>query len=177
MSGSARILPNYSFEDYTRWEGEWELIEGIPYAMSPMPSPEHQRVSGKIHALFLEELQRHHDCPCEVYQPIDVKINDTTVVHPDILIVCRPIEKHYLDFPPALVVEILTPATALKDKITKYEMYQDFGIRYYLIVDPETHQINYYGLSTDGKYEAIKDPESLKLDGQCAISPNFAGVW
>ncbi len=41
-----KILPYYTYEDYLRWEGQWEVIEGIPYAMSPMPRPEHQnRVS------------------------------------------------------------------------------------------------------------------------------------
>ena len=41
-------LPKYKFSDYERWEGRWELINGIPYAMSPLPRPEHQRVSSKI---------------------------------------------------------------------------------------------------------------------------------
>ena len=31
-------LPHYSYQDYRRWEGDWELIEGIPYAMTPSPT-------------------------------------------------------------------------------------------------------------------------------------------
>jgi hypothetical protein len=38
-----KILPHYTYEDYCRWEGQWELIDGIPYAMSPMPRPQHQK--------------------------------------------------------------------------------------------------------------------------------------
>ncbi len=39
-----RDLPNYKYEDYKLWEGDWELIEGIPYAMAPSPFGTHQRI-------------------------------------------------------------------------------------------------------------------------------------
>src|SRR5690606_8258397 len=52
MALEARDLPHYTFEDYERWEGRWELIYGIPYAMSPQPNLKHQRVSGNIHSLL-----------------------------------------------------------------------------------------------------------------------------
>lgn len=49
--------PNYSVVDYEAWQGSWELIQGIPYAMSPAPSIAHQEISSKIHAnLFKETL-------------------------------------------------------------------------------------------------------------------------
>jgi hypothetical protein len=38
MSTGAKILPYYTYytyEDYLHWEGRWELIDGIPYAMTP----------------------------------------------------------------------------------------------------------------------------------------------
>lgn len=28
-----RYLPKYTYEDYKHWEGKWELIHDIPYAM------------------------------------------------------------------------------------------------------------------------------------------------
>jgi hypothetical protein len=30
MSGLAKILPHYTYEEYCQWKGRWELIEGIP---------------------------------------------------------------------------------------------------------------------------------------------------
>ena len=27
--------PNYNYEDYKQWEGDWELIGGLAYAMAP----------------------------------------------------------------------------------------------------------------------------------------------
>ena len=41
-------LPYYTYEDYKHWEGRWELIYGIAYAMSPMPMIKHQNITGKI---------------------------------------------------------------------------------------------------------------------------------
>ncbi len=35
-------LPKYKYDDYKQWEGKWELIHGIPYAMSPALGFEHQ---------------------------------------------------------------------------------------------------------------------------------------
>jgi len=48
-------LPQYTYQDYAQWEGRWELINGIPYAMVPMPRIKHQRVCGKIYN-YLSEL-------------------------------------------------------------------------------------------------------------------------
>ncbi len=34
VSSAIKILPHYTYEDYCHWKGRWELIDGIPYAMS-----------------------------------------------------------------------------------------------------------------------------------------------
>ena len=57
------------------------------------------------------------------------------------LIVCEKINKAFLDFPPALVVEVLSPSTAIRDRYTKYEIYQQQGVRYYLIVDLDKNTV------------------------------------
>ncbi len=48
MSSGIKILPHYTYEEYRLWEGRWELIEGIPWVMSPAPSPRHQWISSNI---------------------------------------------------------------------------------------------------------------------------------
>ncbi len=176
MGLSQKILPNYTYTDYCQWEGRWELIEGIPYAMSPMPSPKHQFIANNLGAEFRSAL-KDKDCHCQVYQPIDVKITENTVVNPDALIVCDPITKQYLDFPPVLVIEILSPSTRLKDTHTKFELYQDFGIQYYLIVDPEEKIITTYQLKEEGKYEVRPDMKSFELKDNCTISPDLSNIW
>lgn len=140
MSGY-RILPYYTYEDYCNWEGRWELIEGIPFAISPAPTPRHQLLVLNI-AFELKTAIKKSNCKsCKVYDFIDTKIEEDTIVQPDCSLVCKPIIKKFLDFPVALVVEILSPATALKDRHTKFSLYENFGIKYYLIVDEQNEEV------------------------------------
>jgi hypothetical protein len=48
MSLAEKYLPYYTYEDYKQWEGNWELINGIPYAMAPSPLKKHQLVAVRI---------------------------------------------------------------------------------------------------------------------------------
>jgi hypothetical protein len=48
---------------------QWEIINGIPYAMTPAPSPKHQRISLKIASQLDELLSNCSDC--KTYQAID----------------------------------------------------------------------------------------------------------
>ncbi len=41
MNEALKLLPHYTYDDYIHWEGQWEIIKGIPYAMSPAPIPAH----------------------------------------------------------------------------------------------------------------------------------------
>ena len=56
MSIAAKYRPHYTYDDYCQWEGQWELIEGMPYAMSPAPIPAHQRVNSTL--IFEFEFER-----------------------------------------------------------------------------------------------------------------------
>jgi Uma2 family endonuclease len=74
-------------------------------------------------------------------------------------------------------VEVLSPSTRLKDKHTKFDLYQDFGIRYYLIVDPEDTSILYYQLNEDGKYVLSEKLEAFELGEDCEITPDLSNIW
>ena len=136
MSVPIRILPHYTYEDLCNWEGRWELIDGIPYAMSPMPIPKHQYIAANLAAEFRILMKKCK--PCKAYLPLDYVIENDIVVEPDLLIVCGEIKKKFLDFTPALVAEILSPSTALKDRHTKFGLYEEQGVKYYLIISPDT---------------------------------------
>jgi len=43
-------LPHYNYDDYALWEGKWEIINGVPYAMTPASSVKHQYISQRIAA-------------------------------------------------------------------------------------------------------------------------------
>lgn len=173
-----KILPHYTYEDYCRWEGQWELIEGIPYAMSPMPRPDHQAVAANLAAEFRQALKAGK-CSCKIYQPIDYKVENDTVLNPDLLIVCKPIVKQFLDFAPDVVVEILSPATALKDRHTKYEIYQQQKIPFYIIIDVDKKTVEVFKLMED-RYNSVsiepKKPFAFTLTG-CSFSIIFENIW
>ena len=79
-------FPRYTIKDWEQWEGRWELIEGIAWAMSPAPSSDHQQLNLALAMLFHAALE---NCKhCKAFLPIDVVINDETIVQPDLTIVC-----------------------------------------------------------------------------------------
>lgn len=171
-------LPHYSYDDYVRWEGRWELIGGIPYAMSPSPTFAHQRVSTRI-AVALEEALE--GCPrCQAVQDFDWKLNEHTVVCPDNLVICHePENQNYLTRAPVLIFEILSPSTASRDEGLKLRLYEAEGVRWYVIANPEERVAKIYRLH-EGRYvkEADVSRESFDFDlDHCRVGIDFARLW
>lgn len=176
MGAIEKLIPYYTYEDYKHWEGKWELIDGIPFAMAPSPIYNHQLIATNLSALFWNSLQ---DCEkCKVLQPLDYIVKDDTVLQPDLLIVCKAI-KEYIDFPPSLVCEILSPSTALKDRHTKYNIYQSQKIPYYLIISPINKEVEMYILR-NASYELAQKGKDFIAEfvfEECAASIDFGKVW
>lgn len=172
-----RDLPHYTYEDYVQWEGRWELIHGIPYAMTPAPGIEHQSISSNIGWLLKEALS---DCEeCQPLLPVDWKIDEDTVVQPDNLVICGKAEGAYLNKAPELIFEILSKSTAYKDKNTKFDLYEREGVRHYIIVDPGEQLAKVYRLH-EGSYIKVMDAtdEYLEFDlGKCRINFDFSRIW
>ena len=87
--------------------------------------------------------------------------------------------KKYLDFPPALVVEILSPSTAAKDRFTKFPIYQSKSIGYYLIIDPNREEVEVYEL-LDGEYKMTNRGKDIVHDfsfDECKASIDFREIW
>ncbi len=171
-------LPNYTYDDYKMWEGNWELIYGVPYAMAPAPMIKHQAISNKI-ARYLDEYLQ--ECKsCQALLPIDWKIDESTVVQPDNLVICHtPQEEAYIKKAPKIIFEILSKSTAVVDKNLKYELYEKEGVDYYIIVDPKETIAKVYRLK-DGRYiklcDAYEDHVDFELK-ECSFTFDFAKIW
>ena len=178
MSSAVKLLPHYTYEDWINWKGQWELIDGIPYAMSPRPVPKHQRIAVALGAEFYYALKNCKDCT--VYQLLDYKVKDDTILEPDLLIVCETIKKSYLDFPPALVVEILLPSTALKDRHSKFQIFEEQQVKYFVFVDPDNEEVEIY-MMVDGVYELAQTGRDFAYDFSfdfgCTAKINFSEIW
>jgi len=179
MSASKKeYLPNYTYDDYKKWEGNWELIYGVPYAMAPAPMIKHQAISNKIAWQLQDVLQ---ECKvCQALLPIDWKIDESTVVQPDNLVICHtPLEEAYIKKAPKVIFEILSKSTAIVDKNLKYELYEKEGVSYYIIVDPNESIAKVYELK-EGRYIKVCDAheESVDFDlNECSFTFNFSKIW
>ncbi|MBK6480041.1 MAG: Uma2 family endonuclease [Saprospiraceae bacterium] len=74
MAYPTKILPHYTFDDWKLWEGNWELHEGHPIAMSPHAVPRHQEVAASLMAEFHTALKACKTCT--VYDTLDYKISE-----------------------------------------------------------------------------------------------------
>ncbi|HBC86552.1 MAG TPA: Uma2 family endonuclease [Lentisphaeria bacterium] len=127
---------HYTWADYQKWpDGErWEIIDGEAYMMSPAPSTRHQAVLG---ALAREFLNYFHNKKCKtLLSPVDVKLSDEDIVQPDIVVVCdkHQIKETHIEGAPSLVVEIVSPSSAISDRTRKMRLYAEAGIKEYWIV-------------------------------------------
>jgi Uma2 family endonuclease len=175
---SLAAILNYTYDDYCNWEGEWELIDGIAVSMSPAPVKKHQRLAGEIFILLNNTINQ--ECSeCEILYEVDWKVNEETVLRPDIVLACDDEHEAYLTKAPKIIVEILSPNTAKKDETVKFDIYEAEGVQYYILVYPNDLKAKVYSLK-DGKYLKVGDytHEILQFDDiKCNISLDFEKVF
>jgi Uma2 family endonuclease len=166
MEPAIRKEQRYTVAEYMEWpeEQRWELIDGIPYAMSPAPRIKHQAVVGN----FFMNIKRHPENPCYTgIAPTDVVLDDDTVVQPDVFVVCdrKKITADNIQGAPDLIVEVVSPSTEVKDRREKLRLYERFGVKEYLIVFPEREYVERYVLKAGqyGSPEIFTWDERLKL--------------
>lgn len=170
------LTKEYSYSDYLLWQfsERVELIKGIIRKMSPAPNRFHQVVSQNLAGLFYISFRKH---PCDVYvAPFDVRLpiksikKDTTVVQPDICVVC---DKSKLDDAgckgaPELMIEILSPNNSKHDLDTKFKLYEEAGVLEYWIVEPVEKMLLVYTL-INGKFIGLPP----QTEGENIQSPLF----
>lgn len=123
-----------------------ELIDG-EIIVTP-PTDLHQHIVGSLYfALRLA-------FPTGIYRlaPTGIYLDEFNIVEPDIFWVspenqaCHLMDARYWQGAPDLVIEVLSPSTATKDRKTKFALYEKFGVREYWLVDPEAQLIEVYRL-------------------------------
>jgi len=144
----------HTWTEYRTWPDDerWEIIDGVAYNMSPAPSTRHQAIVGNLFAYLHRHLAGKGCRP--FMAPTDVRLSETDVVQPDILVVCDParITASHIEGAPDLVVEVLSPGTSAKDLREKKWLYQRSGVREYWVVDPLELYVQRFLLTPDGRY-------------------------
>jgi Uma2 family endonuclease len=126
-----------------------EYLDGEAH-MAPPPEPDHQFIVGNIYAILRQANQTLQGKL--VLSPQDVYLGKH-ILQPDVFWVraegnCKVVEKHW-EGAPVLVVEILSPSTARQDRSRKYDLYEQYGVREYWIVQPTDKTVEVYVLDQD----------------------------
>ena len=148
-----------TYEDYLQFPEDGrrhEVIDGDHY-LSAAPFVSHQRVSRNL----MIHLHRHFDLTGMgevLHAPVAVVLSQSDVVEPDLVVVLAEhasrIRRERIEGAPDLVVEILSPSTAYRDRGLKLDLYQKAGVSEYWIVDPERKVVQQYVL-TDGVFRSV----------------------
>ena len=165
----------FTYEDYqhTPDDQRYELLDG-ELIMAPASNLGHQRIGTQLGwrlAQFVAERGRGE----VFFAPCDVVLSNTDVVQPDLLFVSH--ERAHLLLgganvlgAPDLVVEILSPSTAGRDRTLKRGLYAKHGVREYWLVDPDARTVTVLRLD-GGAFEVV----GLYGEGQTMTSPTLEG--
>ena len=162
----------FTYEDYCNApeDKRYELHDG-DLVVVPSPSQPHQDSSLEI-ATEIKLLIRRTGIGSVFVAPFDVVLSDTDVVQPDVVFVSRERESIIthgnIQGAPDLVVEVLSPSTAHRDRTFKRALYARHGVREFWLVDTDAHTIEVLLLGPNGYSVA-----SVYTAGQTLTSPTL----
>ena len=163
-----------TYADYltTPEDKRYELLDG-ELLTTPVPDELHQRTLAELGYQLISFIKAN-SLGRIYYSPTDVVLSDVDVVQPDLLFVSN--ERMHIITPagmrgaPDLVVEILSPATADRDKGYKRALYARHGVSEYWIVGTDAGVITVLLLGDEG-YEVI----GTFGEGDTLTSPTLEG--
>ena len=137
----------YTYSDYLSWpeDERIEIINGVPY-LQAAPSRIHQEVLSELHRqisnYIVNKECRVYPAPFHVVLDLGEKNTDDreklNVLEPDLAIVCDLSKLDDLGCKgnPDMVIEITSLPTARRDKVEKFNKFEQAGINEYWIVEP-----------------------------------------
>ena len=149
-----------TYEDYCRLPNDgkrYEIIEGELF-VTPSPFRPHQRAVTRLTS-YLSVFVREKDIGEVFVAPFDVVFSRFDVVEPDLLYVSKGrlsvLTEKNVQGAPDLVVEVLSPSTAEKDRTIKLKLYARYGVQEYWIIDPYGPSAEIYRRQEKG-FEPVK---------------------
>ena len=151
---TAQPAVKLTYEDYCAApaDSRYELLDG-ELTMVPAPNLKHESVRSRLGRELINFIVEHKLGEL-FYAPCDVLLSNNDIVQPDLLFVSRERE-HLLSGgrnvqgAPDLVVEILSPSTAERDRGEKRELYSKHGVTEYWLVDPMAETVEIHRLQGD----------------------------
>ena len=154
----------YSYADYLTWvdDKRRELFDGFVSMMSG-PLTIHSNITADIFGRAWNFIKRRK-AKCKIFHaPIDVRLPKKgeiaddkifDVVQPDIVVVCDPskVDKKGIIGAPDLVIEVLSPSNTRLMMSTKFDLYEEAGVKEYWVVYPKSG-VTVFLLQDNGKYD------------------------
>ena len=159
-----RSRMRWTYEEFVRLPSEgstrYEVIDG-ELAVTPAPTTPHQRVVTNL-VRVLGTFVHEHALGTLLPGPVDVLFGEGDYFEPDLIFV-RTDRSHLvtlrgIEGPPDLVVEILSPSTAARDRGVKLERYRHFRVPEYWIVDLDARSVEVWRLAEDAVSPAVVGP-------------------
>ena len=172
---SQNTTVRFTYHDYLLLpeESRYEIIDG-DLQMSPSPTERHQQAAGNLYEVFARFV-RERRLGRVLIAPFDVVLSETDVVQPDILFVAKDraaiIRDNGVFGAPDLVIEVLSPATAQRDRTVKAKLYARAGVKELWLVDPEARTIEVLANGPNGFRQG-----SFSQAGDTASSPLLSGL-
>lgn len=164
MEASSRST-RWTYAEFARLPSEGstrhEVIAG-ELVVTPAPSKRHQRVATDL-VTWLNGFVREHELGEVFAGPIDVLFGEGDYLEPDVLFVRKDrldivSDRGVEEAAPDLVVEILSPATAARDRGTKLDRCRHFGVPEYWVVDPDAPSIEVWRFAEGAAEPAVFGP-------------------
>lgn len=147
---------NFTYDKYAEIPEDgyrYEVLNGVLELMSPGSNFSHQTVASEM--VFALKQTCNSDYLI-LAAPLDVILSPTNVLQPDLVMLHRSrtelVSRRGIEGPPDLVVEVLSPSSRRRDKITKNTIYASHGVPEYWIVDIGSRTLERYLLSDGGAY-------------------------
>jgi len=148
-----------TYEEFLAWADEDARAEWVDgeVVMSSPASDRHQDIL-RFLTVVLSAYSEAHNLGIIRPAPFQMRLAHSGR-EPDLLFLAREhLERRrptYLDGPADVVVEILSPESATRDRGEKFYEYEAAGIPEYWLIDPVREQAEFYRLSDDKLYHAV----------------------
>ena len=184
METAFRSDEHFTQAEFVRWLDErppddcnhYELSGGV-IVMTPPARSEHGAIEAKI-VYELESYARRTGSGKVFGSSAGYELPTGETLEPDASFILastlacfpKPDPETFLRIVPDLVVEILSPSTARRDRVEKKNVYAKNGVREYWLVDPESRIVSIFCL-VDAEYSP-----AVEVTGGAAESTVLVGL-
>ncbi len=158
----------------------YELAHG-EVVVSPSPNVDHEHVTTSLLVVLVPYVRSGK--LGRVLADIDTYFGEQNVRRPDIMFFSMArshfVGEQYLEGPPDLCVEVLSPSNRHVDRGDKFKLYRDSGVPFHWIFDPMVKVVEGYRLEGKEYVPTVtaKDDAAVRLPPFDDLEIRLAEIW